>query len=308
MLAADDRLFVVTRDAKIFCFGPNKVEPNTLAVDIRPFGKETNGPGAETARSLRKFCGSDAGYAVALGIGDLSLIKELLLQTKLHVIAVDADKRAVDRFRREMDAAGVYGIRVTAQVGDPIAFPLPPYLANLVFSEGAVTVDDAAAVKALFKPLRPYGGTACLRMSDEQHAAFVTYVRQAGLQKAEVSRHGQWTVLRRVGSLPDAGVWTHQYGDATNSVVSKDKRVKAPLGVLWFGGPSNDRVLPRHGHGPSPQVVGGRLFIEGADMLRCVDVYTGRLWWERNFPGLGKFYDKARQVLKHELLTFDDED
>ncbi|GAG37298.1 unnamed protein product, partial [marine sediment metagenome] len=66
-----------------------------------------------------------------------------------------------------------------------------------------------------------------------------------------------------------------------------------PLGLLWFGGPPNDKILPRHGHGPSPQVVGGRLFIEGRDVLRAVDVYTGRLLWEREFLDLGKYYDNT---------------
>ncbi len=74
--------------------------------------------------------------------------------------------------------------------------------------------------------------------------------------------------------------------------MSKDQ-LKAPLGLLWFGGPPNDKVLPRHGHGPAPQVVDGRLFIEGRNMLRAVDVYTGRLLWERQFEDLGKFYDNT---------------
>ncbi|KKK82880.1 hypothetical protein LCGC14_2798970, partial [marine sediment metagenome] len=66
---------------------------------------------------------------------------------------------------------------------------------------------------------------------------------------------------------------------------------KAPLGLLWYGGPSNDEVLPRHGHGPTPQVAAGRLFIEGADMLRALDIYTGRLLWQKRLPGLGTFFD-----------------
>jgi outer membrane protein assembly factor BamB len=67
--------------------------------------------------------------------------------------------------------------------------------------------------------------------------------------------------------------------------------VKPPLGLLWFGGPSNAKILPRHGHGPSPQVAGGRLFIEGADIIRAVDVYTGRLLWERELKDVGKYYN-----------------
>jgi outer membrane protein assembly factor BamB len=75
--------------------------------------------------------------------------------------------------------------------------------------------------------------------------------------------------------------------------VSKDSLVKAPLGVLWFGGTSNEGILPRHGHGPQPQVVGGRIIIEGMDILRAVDAYTGRLMWEASLPGVGEFYNNT---------------
>jgi outer membrane protein assembly factor BamB len=292
MLAADDRLFVVTRDARIFCFGADDAEPTVFDNKIEDLAGAADSTAADTVKTLREICGSNAGYAIALGIGPSPLIGELVRQTDMHVIAVDSDATQIEQLRRQMDAAGVYGVRVAARVGNPATYPFPPYIASLIISESA-SVKGTEAVKSLFKPLRPYGGIACLQMTAAEHSAFMVDVRKAALQKAEVSRHGRWTVLKRVGALPEAGVWTHQYGDASNSVVSADKRVKAPLGVLWFGGPSNDRVLPRHGHGPTPQVVGGRLFIEGADMLRCVDVYTGRVWWERELPGLGNFYDNT---------------
>src|SRR5262249_39575691 len=70
--------------------------------------------------------------------------------------------------------------------------------------------------------------------------------------------------------------------------------VKAPLGVLWWGGPSHDGILPRHGHGPQPQVIEGRLIIEGVDMLRALDLYTGPLLWQTTLPGVGKAVDSTR--------------
>ena len=100
-------------------------------------------------------------------------------------------------------------------------------------------------------------------------------------------------MLVRSGPLPGAADWTHQYADAANTVVSQDSHIKTPLGLLWFGGPSNDEVLPRHGHGPSPQVAAGRLFIEGPNMLRALDIYTGRLLWQVELPKLGQFYDRT---------------
>ena len=99
------------------------------------------------------------------------------------------------------------------------------------------------------------------------------------------------TRLERSGAPRGSGEWTHQYADAGNSVVSRDDLVRAPLGLLWFGGPTNDDVLPRHGHGPTPQVVAGRLLIEGPNMLRAMDIYTGRLLWQREFKALGQYYD-----------------
>ena len=90
-------------------------------------------------------------------------------------------------------------------------------------------------------------------------------------------------------ALEGAGEWTHQYGNIANTVKSDDQLVMSPLGLLWFGGSSNLDVLPRHGHGPPEQVVGGRLFIEGMDLLSCRDVYTGRVLWKQKFPDLGTF-------------------
>jgi len=100
----------------------------------------------------------------------------------------------------------------------------------------------------------------------------------------------------REGPLPDAADWTHQYGDIGNTVKSDDARVKAPLGLLWFGGNSNLEVLPRHGHGPPEQVIGGRLIIQGMSSLSARDVYTGRQLWKTEFKNLGTFgiyYDKS---------------
>jgi len=180
--------------------------------------------------------------------------------------------------------------RFSFHAGDLPSFGFPPYLASLIVSERPLPA-ALAQPERLFETLRPYGGVACLSMTETEHEDFARLVADASLQNAQVERVGELSMLRRVGGPSGSASWTHQYADSANTVVSKDELVKAPLGLLWFGGPPNDPVLPRHGHGPSPQVIGGRLFIEGANMLRAVDVYTGRLLWERELPGIGKPYD-----------------
>ena len=88
---------------------------------------------------------------------------------------------------------------------------------------------------------------------------------------------------------PDRMTGPIKYGDIHNSVKSDDKRVKTPLGLLWFGGNSNLDVLPRHGHGPPEQVIDGRLIIEGMDVISARDVYTGRLLWKVRLDSLATF-------------------
>ena len=50
--------------------------------------------------------------------------------------------------------------------------------------------------RALFKPLRPYGGTAVLPAAMPGQ---LEILKAANLEKAEVKQPGLWTTLRRVG-------------------------------------------------------------------------------------------------------------
>jgi outer membrane protein assembly factor BamB len=291
MLAADDRLFVVTTDARLYCFGAKHVQPPFHALTARPLPRRRDS-WTERAAAILKATDSSHGFAVALGLGSGRLAEELLQQSQLHVIVVDSDAARVDAFRRRMRAAGFYGKRVAVHIGDPARFALPPYLANLIVAEEPGTLgmhNDREAARRIFQALRPYGGQLCLEKGDA--ARFLESSCVPFFAQARVRKTGNFTLLVRDGPLPGSDYWTHQYGSAAKTGVSRDKLVKAPLGLLWFGGPSHQGILPRHGHGPSPQVAGGRLFIEGANLLRAVDVYTGRLLWERKLKEFGKYYN-----------------
>jgi len=292
MLAASDRLFVVTADARMYCFGAGKTTPthHTPAARAAPAGKAWRD---KAKQILSADTTAGEGFAVVMGLGDGQLVQALIEESKLHLIVVDNNARKVDAFRRTMQARGVYGWRVAAVKADPATYEFPDYLANLITTGDASFEVSAGVASLLFQPLRPYGGLACLPLSEQQHELFLKQVRDAALPNAVVRRHGGYTILQRAGALKGAGAWTHQYGNAAQTVVSKDSLVKAPVGLLWFGGPSHAGILPRHGHGPSPQVAGGRLVIEGPDMLRAVDVYTGRVMWETEMKDLGKYYNKT---------------
>ncbi len=282
MLAADDRLFVVTKAGKVLCLGADQVEPRhhqAVPTEIAAAKPAVQGRAAE----MLKHAPSDVGYALVMGFNRGDLIGEIIKQSKFPVIAIDRDPMKVDALRRKMDAAGLYGTRISAHVGSPLHFGLPPYLASIITSEDAEAGEfhnPDEILRNIYRILRPYGGTAYLETSDIEHDMLKLLVM--GLPKVEVRRVGELSGLTRAGALPNSADWTHEYGDASNTLMSRDKLVKAPLGVLWFGGPagSGDLFYNRHYWGPSLAVIGGRMFLQGPDKLSAVDIYTGRLLWQ----------------------------
>jgi outer membrane protein assembly factor BamB len=275
MLAGDDRLFVVTENGLLHCFGAG--DPEKIAThELKRTAPDQSKLHRDKIAAAKKILGKSPGYVLVLGIDDGSLVRELVEQTTAHVIAIDPDPAKIDRLRREMLIE--YGESFAALVGDPAKVSLPPYFCRLITTETPAAAE--AFAKNAFAALRPYGGAMILDGQVEGE-----------FESGKWSSEGKFSVLRREGPLPGSDDWTHQYANAAQTVVSKDSLVKAPLGVLWFGGPSHAGILPRHGHGPSPQVAGGRLFIEGPDLLRAVDVYTGSLLWEKDLPGFGQYYN-----------------
>lgn len=173
----------------------------------------------------------------------------------------------------------------------PEQFRAPQYTGNLVVvAEQVIETSGLEAIKKIYETVRPYDGAMvvlCGPTADK--VAIANRLRTLQLEQADIQNQSFGVVAYRRGKLPGSADWTHQYGDIANSIKSNDNRVKLPLGVLWFGASSNLDVLPRHGHGPPEQVVGGKLFIEGMNSLSARDVYTGRVLWKRNFENLGTY-------------------
>ncbi|MHC4983489.1 MAG: outer membrane protein assembly factor BamB family protein, partial [Planctomycetota bacterium] len=289
MLAADDKLFVVTREGRIYCFGGKRATGATLDY-CRPVPPAVRHDEwrAKTARML-KAVGVEEGHCVVLGMETGRLVEELLRQSKLHLIVLEPDESRAAAGRRRLDDLGLYGRRVHILPGHLESVDMPPYLASLMVSEWAAGAAGEEVIRRAFDVLRPYGGTLCLFQDGASAAAFKRRVEALKLPNAEVVSADGVTRLVRAGALPGSADWSHQYHDMSNNVFSPDNNVKAPLGMLWFGGPSNMDVLPRHGHGPSPQVAAGRLVIQGIGVLSARDVYTGRVIWRREFAELNTF-------------------
>ncbi|HUU29022.1 MAG TPA: PQQ-binding-like beta-propeller repeat protein [archaeon] len=291
LVAADNKLFAVTLDGRIMAYGAGK-DP-TIRIPRRVDQAKVPAQAAQEARAILGRTGAGEGYALFYGAGDGALLEALALSSSLKIAALDPDPALVDKLRRRLDRAGLYGERIAVFQGDISSFQAPPYAASLTvvndFGPAAGLDDCTAILGKIFYSTRPYGGKVWLKASPEKQGMLLGAARAVSLPGLEVSLAGRDLVLSRNGPLPGAGEWTHQYGDIANTVKSDDSLVKLPLGLLWFGGSSNLDVLPRHAHGPPEQVVGGRLFIEGLDCLSARDVYTGRVLWKAELEGLGNY-------------------
>ena len=283
LMAADNKLFVATQEGGIFCFGEGAVGKT---YDGKPLPlPPSNDAWADKARQIVSASGAKSGYCVVLGLADGRLIEELLKQTELVVLGVDADQKKVDVLRRRFDAAGFYGSRVELYVAEPFKFLLPPYIASLIVSEDAKAAGFSTEVDAakVFNILRPYGGALCLSAPDLK---FADWAKGAAAANAKVKKDGPWSLLVREGALPGSAPWTHEAADAGGSFCSRDDLVKAPLGFLWYGDMNGFTQEHDYGKGVKPQVVGGCVFAiqqHAPRALFAYDAYTGRPLWRNDF-------------------------
>ncbi len=265
---AEGRLFVSTDTGRIHCFGiGNGGRSGASPATVGTGRSDTD---ALAARLVDEILGKPdfvaAGFGVDLGCGDGGLLSEFVRRTQLYMVGIEADESKVEAARERLAREGVYGSRAVVFRADPKQTPLPERFANLVVSWRAATGGGAVVSAAEVERLQhPYLGLAA-----------------SGLPGALQIRPG--------GGLPGSGVWTHQYGDPANTNCSRDERVRGPLGIQWFA--DLGFLMPsRHGRGPAPLYLGGRLFLEGMDGVLCVDAFNGQRLWEYPLPGILKAYD-----------------
>ena len=270
LAVSDGRLFVSTASGAVHCFAAKNGEPvlhRSESIDAPYGGNEAI---SQAASEILKQSGITAGYCVDLGCGDGRLAYELARQSDLLVVAIDPDPAKAALARKNLDAAGFLGARVSVHVGDPSKSSFPKHFANLVVSRSSLEAGAAVVNTSEAQRLqRPFGGVVCL------------------------GRPGAMSVHTR-GALANAGEWTHQYSSPANTLCSTDS-IKGPLTAVWFR--DIDLNLPqRHGRGPSPLFHEGRLIVEGLDELIAVDAYNGLPLWRFEQKGVLAAYNADHLV------------
>ncbi len=299
LAAAGGRLLVSTDKGSIHCFVPGKggkggkVSPQITA---EPFPKnKLTRLYADAADAIVKETGIKRGYALVLG-GTGRQALELAKRTDLLIYLVDPDAKRVAAARKALTAAGVYGGKVVVMQAPTDKLPFADYFANLIVCEEPFFLGKGMpAAGEILRMLKPCGGVAYVGWRHSAASSVPPRLRHwladlrkalAGLGETGTKIIGEDDCARIIrGPLKGAGSWTHQYAEPGNTACSDDQLVRGPIGLLWYGEPGPGRMANRHASAASPLAIGGRMFVQGENIIMAYDSYNGLLLWEREIPG-----------------------
>ena len=284
LVASNGKLIAVSDDGDILVFGATPV--SNISFINKP-GSEVKGE-SSSADEIINNTGITCGYGVIFGTRDIELLKSLVSNTSLTLIAYDKNPSRITYLREYFDGLGVKADRLSFLLLD-INFPLlPKYFSSLTIINdlSLLSGNNPDILSSVYESTRPYDGKIWVKTDGREQKMISQAVAVLDLYGAEYKKGKGYFLISRTGPLEGSADWTHNYGNISNTIKSDDERVKAPLGILWFGGNSNLDVLPRHGHGPGEQVIDGRLIIQGINSISARDVYTGRVIWKRDFEKL----------------------
>ena len=214
LAVADGALFASTDTGAVYCFREGGT--GTVAKPQQPPRSPftDNKQQAYRAYAQRVLAQADTrkGYCMIVGISDGRLAYEIATQSELFVLGIEPDAECVAQARKNLDAAGLYGKRVSIHQASTGQLPYLSYFANVILSETAFESGKLPfAADAVFPTLQPCGGLMMI---------------SGGMDEQTLQQWGQslkgWTVqvdgglstgsvVR--GKLAGSGEWTHMFAD-----------------------------------------------------------------------------------------------
>lgn len=296
LVVASGHLLVSTSTGHIYAFASAELKLATVAPAVKPIDNpfpEDNLTAMyrQAADEIVKRSGARRGFGLIVGNEQGRLAYELAKRSELKFYAIESDAKNVAAAQASLARAGLYGTRVIVHLGDPSDVPYSNYFANVIVSDTVVKTGALLGdPQKLARHLKPLGGAIVLgRPATAPGKPIETADVTAWLERTDLGEQSPiavadgWATLTR-GALPGAGNWSHQYGNAANTAVSLDKRVKGDLGVLWFGDPGPGDMVNRHEGAVGPLATNGRLFVQGEDTILAYDAYNGTFLWKYENP------------------------
>lgn len=278
------RVLASTTEGRIYCFGENKglSQPVTYPKS-KPAVSNKN---LKTAGQLLAMAGTKAGYALVLGTENPELIFALLEKSQLVLCCYTDREEQAAALRKQLDGAGVLGTRCNVFVGDKNRVPFAKYMFNAVFAGGDFGPAQIANPAAVYKSVRPYDGKLVYMTAGGAKAASAAFEPILSVNDS-IKMDPSGFILTR-GALVGSGEWTAPFADMGRTSNSEDDIVRAPLGILWWGGPGARRIMSRHWVSPVPLFVDGTLLIQGRGDIMAVDAYNGREIWDHSMSKVGR--------------------
>jgi len=220
-------------------------------------------PRGQLVQRIVRDTGVSRGICIVYGLVDGELVRALAQRTPLRIIAISEDSTLVASVRKQLQATGLYGSRVTILGADKaLAVSLTGAVANLLVSEHT----------AYGRPFRGDRKQVVRLLAPDGVAWFN--------EKAKYTRP----------LLAGSGRWTHQYGDLGNTADSGEALSGATktsdMEVQWVGRPGADFGIDRNPRMPAPLAVGGRLFHQGMNRIIGLDAWNGSVLWQTEIPEL----------------------
>ncbi|TPW00560.1 MAG: putative cell surface protein/ lipoprotein, partial [bacterium] len=122
LLTADGKLYVSTRQGRIYCFGPEALKPRKYPFETAP-GEDRDRWTAKAAEILATTK-VRSGWCLAWGAGSGRLVTELARQSSLRIVAVEADAVKADDLRERLIREGILPDRLALLVGTPDSLTL----------------------------------------------------------------------------------------------------------------------------------------------------------------------------------------
>jgi hypothetical protein len=295
LVAANGHFLVSTDAGKIYCYSHKVTSSPKIWKKVKPSVRYPRAAiqNAQQILSKSNYKNGSKGICVVIGLKDSYTIEQLAMQSDLTIVAFEEDVAKANVLRKNLDKLGIYGQRIHIINQSFARTKIPSHIAQIVTSELSSIPESwnrEMVIADVYRILRPYGGTAFINIDNN----LVKDVLQ-NEKKSIISGNYPCQIVK-AGALAGTEPWSHVSANANNANFINDTTIKLPLGVTWFGGSednTNDSILPRHGHGLVPLVAGGRIFQQGRDLLRAVDLYTGRVLWNKNITNVGQYSDNT---------------
>jgi outer membrane protein assembly factor BamB len=240
--------------------------------------------------------GRKRGLCIVVGSGTGELAIELARRGGLRVIGLDTNEKNIFAARTKAMAAGVHGPRCSfVQVESMERLPAPSFVANLVVSQTAIEGSFDTPLDEVERILQPGTGKVIL-LGDKDDVEIWTRLHRelpnTKLAKSNEGDDGSMLIATR-GALPDAGDWTHMYGDATNAAYTGEAlggiTEVDQLEASWLGMPGPRYQTDRQNRKSAPLSAGGRLYMQGQERVIALDAYNGQILWSLELPGMLRF-------------------